>query len=354
MVKAEDSWLCQQHSDWDSPNLNYVGRLVPPSQQIITPSCQNPCTFSSNVAFPGFSLSGLPGLKIGQANGDYGLSYCLPPLMESSVSPSNPYLKEPQFAPHRLGVKNKPNYVTSSSQKRFLIIDQSEHHARFFLSPFGSSSQNPISAPMKPVHLCRARNAEQVPMIEQISPTKPTIQGAYNENQMLGEGSEFHEDSEEINALLYSDDDEHDYDDGEDGEVTSTYHSQFASKVNLENYEEEVASSDSSSKRQRLLDGRYKKSSVVDATSSVKFDRPSECDNDAESSCARARTKGKVMDSNLGTKQLRKEKIHEKLRILENIIPGSKSKEPLLIIDEAISYLKSLKLKAKALGLGYP
>lgn len=330
-----------------------MNRLLPPSQQSIALSCMNPFTLSANVAFQRFSVSGLPVLETGQANVANGLSYCLPPLIESSISPSNPYIKEPQYAfPRRLGIKTTPDDVTSSNHKRFLIFDQSGHHTRFFLSSFGSSSQNPFIATLKTVHACHSRDVEQVPLAERMSPTKPTILG--ESDQIIGEGNEYHEDTEEINALLYSDDDEYDYDDGEDGEVTSTYHSPFASKVNLENYEEEVASSDSSTKRQRLLGGGYKKSSVVDATSSVKFDRPSEYDNDAESSCARARTKGKVMDSNLGTKQLRKDKIHEKLRILENIIPGSKSKEPLLIIDEAISYLKSLKLKAKTLGLGYP
>ncbi|KAF4368400.1 hypothetical protein F8388_019117 [Cannabis sativa] len=46
----------------------------------------------------------------------------------------------------------------------------------------------------------------------------------------------------------------------------------------------------------------------------------------------------------------KKDKILQVLRVLESIIPGVKGKDPLLVIDEAIDYLRIAKLKAETLG----
>lgn len=334
MVKADESWLFQQHSAWHSPNLNYTSKQLPPGQRNSFPSFMNPCTFSTNVAFPGF--------KTTQANGTHELSQNLPPLVQSSVSPRNPYPIESQYeSPLGLGIKITPNDATASVQKRFLIFDQSGSQTRLFLSPFGCSSRNPFLAHAKP---------EVNPvLLDETQATVSFTRERSGENQVIGEESVMHEDTEEINALLYSDDDDENDDENEDGdeddEVTSTGHSPCAIKGSHQKFEqweitEEVASSDGSSKRQKLLDGGYEKSSLVEAKSSMKLDRSCKYNDDAASSCA--------MGSISGKKRLKKDKIEETLRIIQSIIPGSMSKDPLLIIDEAIDYLKSLKLKAQS------
>uniref|UniRef100_A0A5B7AGT0 Transcription factor bHLH143-like n=1 Tax=Davidia involucrata TaxID=16924 RepID=A0A5B7AGT0_DAVIN len=362
MVKANDSWPCEQHSAWNSPNLNYMSTLLQSGRQNGLPSCMNPSTFSSNVASPGFAVSDLPGLKTGQTNGAHGLFHFMPPPLESLLSTPYPYLKEKQSASsYGLGVKATPNAVYGSVQKRFLIFDQSGNQKRLIFAPVCSPVQNPIVAPKTPICACDLHDEKQAANIEEILPIKPVIQEKSDENHML-EGSEMHEDTEEINALLYSD--EYGYGDGDsdsvDDEVTSTGHSPFPIKRSHEKDErveemtEEIDGSYGVTKRRRLLDGGYKKSPLMDIASSVKLDRTCKFDDDAESSCAKGRTQEKDVGSILGNKQSRKDKIWETLRILESIIPGVKSKDPLLVIDEAINYLGSLKLKAKALGASHP
>lgn len=353
MVKAKDSRLGKEPSDWDAANVDHMGSVLRSTKQSSAVSGFNPFAFSANAPFPEFSSSGL--------RGSYGLSSGLPPRMESSVSPLD-YIKESQSASApRFGIETMANNVTSSYRRSYVICDQSDHLVRFFFSSFGPSTGKLIDLPMKPVQVGCTRDVQQIPITEQTIPTNPKIQGASNDSRVVEE-SEFCEDSEEINALLYSDD-EYDYNYGEedcDGEVTSTDRSPSKVEENLYNDEqvgamiEEVATSNGSTKRQRLLDGGYTKSLVVEHANSGENVRSPEYNNDMETSSACHSAIGSVMSSNLGVKRSRKDKIHETLTIIENIIPGLKSKEPTLIIDEAINYLKSLKVKAKALGLGYP
>ncbi|KAA8536414.1 hypothetical protein F0562_028892 [Nyssa sinensis] len=354
MVKAEDSRPCEQHSAWNSPKLNYTRTLLQSGQQNVLPSFMNCCTFSSNVASPGIAVSGSPGLNTDQTNGAHGLFHRLPPRMESFLSTPYPYLKEKEPASSDgPGFKATPNAKYGYNQKRFLIFDQSRNQTRLILTSVCSPAQNPIIAPTEPICAFNFLDEKQVGNVKKIFPTMPIIQEKSDENHVF-EGSERREDTEEINALLYSDDD--DDDDSEDDEVTSTGHSPFALKGSHERHEhvEEIASSDGPTKRQRLLDGGYKKSSLMGIASSVKLDRTCEYDDDAESSSAKGKTHEEGMGSILGSKGSRTDRIHETLRILESIIPDVKSKDPLSVIDEAINYLKSLKLKAKALRVGYP
>ncbi|WOH14049.1 hypothetical protein DCAR_0933565 [Daucus carota subsp. sativus] len=354
MVKAKDSWLGKQPSDWNAPFTDDMGSVLPPAKQSFAVSGFNPFAFSANAPIPKFSSNGLCG--------SYGLSGGLPLLTESSLPPLVPYIKESQYAfPHKLGVETQAKNVTSSSQRNYVICDQSDDLIRVFLSSFGPSTGKLIDSPVKPVQVGCTRVVEQISINEQTIPMNPKIQGASDDHHIFVEESEFREDSEEINALLYSDD-EYDYnysDEDCDGEVTSTDRSPSKVEENLYNDEqvgdmiEEVATSDGSTKRQRLLDGGYKKSLVVEHANSGENDTSREYNNDLESSSACPRAIADVLSSNLSIKRSRKDKIHETLTIIETIIPGLKSKEPTLIIDEAINYLMSLKLKAKALGLAY-
>jgi hypothetical protein len=178
--------------------------------------------------------------------------------------------------------------------------------------------------------------------------------------------SEMHEDTEEINALLYSDSDADGYS-TEDDEVTSTGHSPstMTTHDNQEPFrigrisEEVASSSPGKTKKRKLFDVAYDHDDVqfTDTANSLKqkrrFDHTGYNDDDAESRCSGSNYgRGSFeMDSLAGTKKIRKEKIQDVLSILQCIVPNGKDKEPVQLLDEAIHCLKSLKLKAKALGL---
>ncbi|KAF5936918.1 hypothetical protein HYC85_024424, partial [Camellia sinensis] len=334
MVKPKDSWLFPQHSARQLPRLNCTSTLLQQGQQNVFPSSMNHCTVSTGVAFPGFRVPGLHGSGKGQTNAAHGLFHCLPTHLDCLPYTSSPY------------VKKEPNVVSEPTQRRFIIFDQSRNQTRLFLSPIRPPAQNSIVAPTKFLDACDMGGKGQPDKMVQNFPTKPAIQEKSNEIQIIGEGSEMHEDTEEINALLYSDDDGGD---SEEDEVTSTDRSPFTIKggsykkrEHVEDTTAEDASSDGVRKRQKLIDGGYKKSSLMDTVSSAK----PEYEDDAE-----GRTQGEDLDSIIGTEQSSKDKIRETVKFLECLIPSVKSKDPLSVIEEAISYLKYLKVEAKALGV---
>ncbi|XP_071716273.1 transcription factor bHLH143-like [Rutidosis leptorrhynchoides] len=158
------------------------------------------------------------------------------------------------------------------------------------------------------------------------------------------ETSEMHEDTEELNALLYSDDDEFDY--SEDDEEESTAHSPntvIDSKKHEqrnENFLEEVASSNGGLKRRKLETRGYDVSFEDTASSGVNC---SGDDSDAGNGFPEMESESLPE---------RKKRVKETISILKELIPGAKSgKDAMMLIDEAISYLKILKVKAKALGI---
>lgn len=259
---------------------------------------------TTEVAFPGQSAPNLPDLNIGQQDTVGGI---LNPI-------GTPYLKDWQYALSR-GV-DKP---FDGPQKRFLIFDQSGNDTRLFFGP-AFSHQDRISTP----------NGLPKEVDHPLS-MKPIVEEKWDENHVSDGEGEMLEDTDEIDALLYSDTDyDSDYD-----EVTSTMHSPFRveegynkDKLLEDEPLEQVASSDGSPKRQRLLDGKYKKSSL---------------ENDVESCCA-------GYDD---TKRANKVKIRQALKILEAIVPGLDNNDPLSIIDQAVAYLKSMKTEAEELELSY-
>ncbi|KAI3445775.1 hypothetical protein Pfo_002440 [Paulownia fortunei] len=358
MVTAKESQTCQQFSAWNSPDFDHMALLQ--LEQNYSLPYFTPSVLTANVAFPGQPNSDLRGLNTGQPNAVGGSFKLPPPYWDISYPTRDPCLIDSQCAlPHRLGVSDKPIDASCAPQKRFLIFDRSGNHTRLFFSP-SFSPQNQIVASKTPASangLCE-KVASQV---DQQFLVKPVVEEKWDENHLNDGEGEMLEDTEEINALLYSDsDDEYDEDndaDGENDEVTSTRHTPFSIKEGynkdklLEELMEEVASSDGSPKRQRLLDGSYKKSSLVSVGSPVK--RASSCsyEDDVESSYACARNSDDDIDS---SKREKKVKILEALKILGSIIPGLKSKDPLSIIEKAIVYLEAMKTEAEALGLSYP
>ncbi|KAL0792161.1 hypothetical protein Bca101_063538 [Brassica carinata] len=177
-----------------------------------------------------------------------------------------------------------------SSKKGLMILDQSGNQTRLLQCPF------PLTA--EPVKLQRG--------VEE-----------FDEKYINGKESEMHEDTEEINALLYSDDGEEDCE-SDDDEVMSTGHSPYSvEQVCNKRQLEEI---DGPCKRQKLIENISGSSSLLVGTS-TKEDT----------------------GSGLSNEQSRKNKIHTALKILESIVPGAKGNQALLLLDEAIDYLKLLK-----------
>lgn len=334
MVKTEDFWPLQRHSAHPSLNLNnFTSMPLHQEQQNDSPFSFNCSTFSPDVTFPGFRIpsSQCPA----KTDGAHGLIQFLHPHMDVKEGPSALYCGN--------GVKATQNAISESRQKRFVIFDQSGNQTILYFGPLCSTGQNPIVTPKNSVGACDLGDEGTTVNMEQNFPIKVAMQEKTDKDGATGGRSEMHEDTDEINALLYSDD----YDVGdseEEDEVTSTDRSPFVIKgcYKKREHEEEITAEltnpGSPVKRQRMIDGGYTKSFAKLG---------------AESSGAKGRNQGRELDSTLGNKQSRKDEIRETLKILESLIPVVKSKDPLVVIDEAISYLKYLKLKAKASGVSY-
>lgn len=349
MVTTSKLQYYQQDPAWTSPNLNYATTLLQPGHHLGVPSLYTPAICAANAVSPRRSsfVPCLPNSKEARHNGVNWLPNLVPTKNEYPGDTK-------RFLPHLIGFKSPPTDASTSSQKRFLICDQSGNQTRFFFS-LGCPAENEIITPKEVFDAYGLHQNENLNVVvEQRSHVKPVIGEKSDESYVNGEESNTHEDTDDINALLFSSDDiEGDEDDdvyGEDDEVTSTDRSPCAKQgccgcgeheqqsVELT---EEVASSDGTCKRLRLLDGGYKKSSYIGSRWP---------NDDVEARCVRGSlpSSGKDKDSSLSTRE-RKVKIRETLRILESLIPGIKSKDPLLVIDEAINYLKSLRGKAEAL-----
>ncbi|XP_060167912.1 transcription factor bHLH143-like [Lycium barbarum] len=351
MVTTSKLQHYQQDPAWTSPNLNYATTLLQPGLHLGVPSLYAPVICAANAVSPRHScfVPCLPNSKAAHQSGFNWLP-SLAPTKSEYPSDTEPFL------PHLVGLKSPSTDPSINSQKRFLICDQSGNQTRFFFSQ-GHPPENEIITQKElfgAYGLYQNENLNAV--VEQRSHVMPVIEEKLDESYVNGEESNtYEEDTDEINALLYSSDDidgdegEDDYVYGEDDEVTSTDRSPCEVEQHSAELTEEVASSDGPCKRQRLLDGSYKKSSYTESR------WPNDDNDDVEERCVSGSLppSAKDKDSDLSTRE-RKVKIRETLRILESLIPGIKSKDPLLVIDEAIDYLKSLRGKAKAVGVEPP
>ncbi|VFQ81835.1 unnamed protein product [Cuscuta campestris] len=265
------------------------------------------------------------------------------------------------------GRKRHVTALDGSSQKKILIFDQSGDQTRLFFGPsFCQKDQ-------KTFHDYNKNNNHLKHIVEEQQNMNVTSQSSCKES----------EDSEDIDALLYSDSD-----DEEDDDVTSTGHSPCIDDHHHKQYteitDEGVASSDDirSSKRQRLHDDDDE-NSFTDAvkltklplTRGKKHDEeglgcsnrtPDDKNNPVKSRktagsgegdctlcrCREAVSKrpsaeGNNPDESHENGEDKKVKIQKTLRILRGLIAGVNSDDPLVVIDEAISYLKLLRMKVK-------
>lgn len=266
-----------------------------------------------------------------------------------------------------------PTSTSGCSPKQFLVFDQSGDKTTLIyrsgidtpvcLNPWSSSNS-------KQPHLKHSN--EEAGKIGAWSDMHnaygPSLTDELNANSSEAEDkSEMREDTEEINALLYSDDDSAQNE--EDDDVASTGHSpsiitaykdckqDWADEVEDG---EEVASSGGPIKKQKISEDGYNVPCLTDTASSAKTSRTFQVEDDAESKCTNSNCARSLndyddddSDSICDKKISRKERIRETVEILQSIIPCSQGKgmDAALVLDESIRYLRSLKRKARSLGL---
>uniref|UniRef100_A0A0D9Z8E2 BHLH domain-containing protein n=1 Tax=Oryza glumipatula TaxID=40148 RepID=A0A0D9Z8E2_9ORYZ len=193
--------------------------------------------------------------------------------------------------------------------------------------------------------------------------TVPELQGS-NETNVTDVGAQntecMHENTEEIDALLCSDSDE--------GCLKVQELNNRVRKYPMQNDTmsvESVASAGASqpAKKRRLSSGTDR--SVVDTASSARPDHSVDQkhlshDDDAQSCCIGevesdhqfALREGEEAEGDDGPddRKRRRERIQETVAALRKIVPGGIAKDATAVLDEAICYLKYLKLKVKTLG----
>ncbi|XP_047315148.1 transcription factor bHLH145-like [Impatiens glandulifera] len=196
--------------------------------------------------------------------------------------------------------------VSGPSDRRFIIFDQTGADIRTFLSPI---CPLPPNTSIDAGEFLEKTQSSEMKQEISIIPKRPVM-----------EKSGMHEeDSDEIDAILYSSDE-----DSDEGEVTSTATSPFwTSTSSCRKRELQYDGNNMTNcKRQRLLDDDHKQPRNVE------------------------------MGCKIGERELKRDNIQETLTALKSIIiPSRKMNDPLLIIEEAICYLKDLKMKAQALGV---
>ncbi|XP_015060155.1 transcription factor bHLH143-like isoform X1 [Solanum pennellii] len=354
------SWFRRQYPDLQSAYSNFSSRGLNIGQQNSVPIYMPP--YANQVPVKGnspLSFLGLLEPKASQPTEAHNWFYCLPQLHQG-FAPVLSTIPNEKFAPQSVdksGVNEEANAGPGSAQKRFLVFDQSgDQTTLLYSSPNGTPVQclpswHPKSA--APCHLIK--EGQQI-LGSGICPSGKYSGGEYyEENHRDDVESELHEDTEELNALLYSDDDDS-Y--SEDGEEMSTGHSPSTMTAHdlpswHDEMGEEVNSSEWPSKRRKQLDGGCDiPPSLVDTATSAKPFTCSDLEDDAESSCGNSHNNQvSELVSLSGKKRPRKDQILETISILQKIIPGVKGKDSMDVIDEAICYLRSLKVKAKSLGL---
>ncbi|KAL5982358.1 hypothetical protein ACLOJK_016429 [Asimina triloba] len=270
---------------------------------------------------PGFAVDEFPELKLAGESLYYG--YCqlaITPMMIESSVPGERFSGHPS---ELCGADRKPR-------------DKKMKHASSIFSSLGLPVQDPCYADL---NLSRA---EPLPCREPCIPNSIDIANwlELDENHAIGiprgDRSDMHEDTEELDALLCSDD--------EDDEEMSTGHSpsEVAGCSSEGEYDSkaQAASSTPPTKRKRI-DDEIDPLLMDTATSGKTRGRG----DGAEFS----NVKGSIPSSI--SKRLRAKKIRETVSLLRSIIPGGKGKDAATVLDEAIQYLKSLGLKAKAVGV---
>ncbi|XP_059631268.1 transcription factor bHLH143-like [Cornus florida] len=354
MEKDFGSCTHHQHSFWQLPSLNSSSFPLDLRQQNAVPAFMSPYTntVSTNETLPVFPFPGLPHSTVSQPKEPLGWFYCYSGFHQA-------FKERNSAGPYKnCGDAITPNPGSGCAQRKFLVFDHSGDQTTLIFSSAPSGIGTPVQCPTSWMPKAPGANVlnreEPGTKIDTVHHFGPNLTDVYTENHGDNGESEMREDTEELDALLYSDDDDN-YSENDD--ETSTGHSPstmtaYDKQKWFEESVEEVASSAEQTKRRKLFDGGYDVPSLMDTASSVKTHRCYEHEDDAESSCGNEENQGlEELGFSPGNKGLRKESIRETVSILQSIIPGGKGKDAIVVLNEAIHYLKSLKRKAMALGL---
>ncbi|KAK4795329.1 hypothetical protein SAY86_013323 [Trapa natans] len=321
------------------------------------------CAFSrisSQEGMPIYLFPRLPNSRVGGFNKPPGWFYCLPRFRQAFFmhGPCYSLLKE------KVPINNV-NF-NLNAEKKFIVFDQPGDKTTVMVSSrpetiFRCVTSRSLKQPMQldtDDEACRHKSGP-FPCSKMISAVD--ADGNYEDADVV---SEMHEDTEEINALLCSDDEGESYYSEEDDEVTSTGHSPSlmtahegrSDHLYFEEDNQEVSSPPCS--RKRKWKENDMEALINDTTSSgdIKFqpnDLSNNDDNDAETSSVQ-RDYSALVKMGLPSsksKRVRKEKIRETMGLLREMIPDGKGKDAVSILDEAINYLKLLRERAQTLGL---
>lgn len=299
---------------------------------------------------PPFAFTGVAPSQNGQFNQPRGWFYCLPRFRQTftpGLSCSVPKEKIPLPADGSCDTPASDPSSGDNMRKKFIVFDQSGDRTTLMAnSGMGTPFQCISSWSLKYLNLPSTKKIEVKADLCPYGATWKQDKCNVGSDSL----SQMHEDSDELDALLYSSDDEDDSDYSEDDEVTSTGHSPSTMTIHARHGSQESVNEVATRKR-KLIDriGDDVAAHLDDTASSgnsvnryIEHSNGDDCG--AQSSCGN----GGEMSS---TKRMRKEKIRETVSILRDMIPGGKGKDAVVVLDEAIHYLKSLKVKTKALGL---
>uniref|UniRef100_A0A803MCC8 BHLH domain-containing protein n=1 Tax=Chenopodium quinoa TaxID=63459 RepID=A0A803MCC8_CHEQI len=324
MVELSSSWLCQQHFPLESSAFrNCMIAPVEHRQHEFLPASKNPCRVSANLDLNGFGYSGFPerGLTIE----DYGSIQKSVPHSQTPLTQNQYHGEQNPLFPAKDGGGEKPSTceLPSAQQKKFLIFDRSGNETRLIFSSLCPRVEN-LKTPLTTT--CPAWNL----------PAEESF-GACHQYLAEKQGRIIEQAWTKTPALCE--------------ESVSSGHSPLAKEIrDCEKQEDQegekyfynqLASLERSSKRQKALHGGFNRMRHSPAYEDV---------NDGGLIDALSER----MCPTIGTKRPRKDKIHDTLRVLEGIIPGLTCKDPLVILDEAISYLKGLKYNAETMSSGDP
>lgn len=364
MGKDFESWLHQRQHDEQFSNVESLKLPFNPGMQNYGIPSAIPCTDAAPMSgpLPSFGFPEQSNFKTGQMKEPHGWFYCFPRFRQGLVPNTTHYDKfmpETTFLGKVSAAANENREEENISPpdvrhapKQFLVFDRTGNKTTFVLSSMiGTSNQQLNSWNQK--SMCNYNvNGD-----EHGYGSSGLLSGPNLTDELDGENevNEMHEDTEDIDALLSSDEEANYSDDGEETStgrspsLTTAYEKQDWLDANDDM--DEVASSAGPSKRQKLCNSSYDIPSITYTRSS--FNPKCSTEDDAESSCAGAHPSrhSKVCFFS-GNKRERKEKIRETVGLLQTILPGGNGKDAVVVLDEAINYLKTLKLRATSLGIG--
>ncbi|XP_030542741.1 transcription factor bHLH145-like [Rhodamnia argentea] len=297
---------------------------------------------SNDAGCPLHAHKELPTSHIGQPDEAHGWFYCLPRFRQAFIPELNSsVLKDGSLVGPSVDfdVDSGPWKSSGCVERKFVVFDQSMGQTRIFYSSGIKSPNHCLNSLCVPHHIDEEVERRKSDVNFLSGPTIANFKDDHGDDVQ----SEMHEDTEELNALLYSDDDS---DDSEEDEVDSTGHSpSMMTGQEREEYfgesGEVVASSAWPMRKRRLVDN---------PSSSTQYRYiENETEVDSNAGDGSSSFSGEV-NSTCCNKRLCKERICETVSLLEKVLPGTKGKDATVVLDEAIRYLNSLKDEATALG----